>query len=61
MSRLRLDLPSLVGGLSLVAIGVLLLLDLGGTIELGFAELAPICLAAAGATLLASGLAPRDH
>jgi len=40
---------------------VLLLLDLSGTLDLGFEALAPVCLAAAGATLLASGLARRDH
>lgn len=61
MDRARFDLPSLVGGLSLVVLGVLLLLDLSETLALGFGELAPACLAAAGATLLASGLARRDH
>lgn len=61
MDRSGFDLPTLIGGLNLVAVGVLLLLDLSDTIALGFAELAPACLAAAGATLLASGLARRDH
>jgi hypothetical protein len=52
----RPDLTSLVGGACLIALGVLLLLDATGAIELRFAVLAPAACAAVGATLLASGM-----
>ncbi|HYP47078.1 MAG TPA: hypothetical protein VEQ61_00440 [Thermoleophilaceae bacterium] len=55
----RADRPSLAAGLALLALGVVLLLDSAGALELSFALLAPIVLAAMGATLLASGLS-RD-
>jgi hypothetical protein len=42
-----------------LALGVFLLLDSVGALDLSFAVLAPIVLAAMGATLLASGLS-RD-
>jgi hypothetical protein len=54
-----LDVPSLVGGLALVALGVVLLLDRLDTIDLRFASLAPIAFAAVGAILLALGLSRR--
>lgn len=54
--RERLDVVSLVAGVVIAALGVALLLDRTGAIDLGFAELAPIALAALGAILLASGL-----
>jgi hypothetical protein len=54
------DLPTLVAGLALLALGVALLLDSVEAIELSFATLAPIVCAAIGAVLLASGLARRD-
>lgn len=53
----RTDLPALVGGLVIAALGGLLLLDALGAVELGFAVLTPAALAALGAILLASGLA----
>ena len=54
------DVPTLVAGLALFALGVALLLDSVEAIELRFATLAPIVCAAIGAVLLASGLARRD-
>ena len=56
MSAPRLDLTSLVAGLAVLALGVLLLLDRLGTLDLGFGYLAPALAAVAGAILLASGL-----
>jgi hypothetical protein len=53
------DPTSLVAGIVVVALGVLLLLDAGGTLDLRFAVLAPVGCAAAGAVLLASGMARR--
>jgi hypothetical protein len=52
----RPDLTSLVGGVAVIAFGVVLLLDAAGTFELSFAVLGPLACAAAGAILLASGL-----
>ncbi len=53
-------MTSLVAGLCVVALGVLLLLDAGGTFDLRFSVLAPAACAAVGAILLASGLSrPR--
>ena len=44
----------------MVALGVLLLLDAGGTLDLHFGVLGPAVCAALGAILLASGLSrPR--
>ena len=54
------DVASLVAGLSVIALGVLLLLDAAGALGLRFGVLAPAACAAAGAILLASGLSrPR--
>jgi hypothetical protein len=53
------DLPSLVAGLALAGVGVVLLLDQLGTLDLRFGTLAPIALAAMGAILLALGLSRR--
>jgi cell wall-active antibiotic response 4TMS protein YvqF len=55
----KADAPSLIGGLALVAFGVVLLLDRLDTIDLRFGTLAPIALAAVGAILLALGLTRR--
>ena len=55
----RLDVPSLVAGVAVIAFGVVLLLDAEGTLELTFAVLGPLICAAAGAILLASGLSRR--
>jgi hypothetical protein len=55
----------LVTGVVTVLLGLAVALDEGGHIELGFAYAGPALLAAAGAILLASGLAARrrtrDH
>ena len=59
MSR-RADLTSVVAGAAVVALGVLLLLDAVGTVELRFGVLGPAAGAALGAILLASGMSrPR--
>ena len=47
---------SLVAGLVLLVLGVVLLLDSTGVLELSFGAMAPIAFAAVGAILLASGL-----
>jgi hypothetical protein len=58
--RRSADLTSLVAGACVIALGVLLLLDATGALELRFAVLAPAACAAVGATLLASGMSrPR--
>ena len=59
-ARRRPDLPSLVAGLAVVAIGLLMLLDEEGSIDLSFAVFAPVACAAAGAVLLAAGLGRRE-
>jgi hypothetical protein len=56
----RRDITSLVAGASIVALGVMLLLDAAGTFDLRFGALAPAVCAALGAILLASGMSrPR--
>jgi Domain of unknown function (DUF5668) len=55
----RLDRTSLVAGLAITAVGVLLLLDRAGTIDLRFAYAAPLVIAALGAILLTAGLEGR--
>jgi hypothetical protein len=55
----RPDPTSLVAGIAVVALGVLLLLDAGGTLDLRFGILAPVACAAMGAILLASGMTRR--
>jgi hypothetical protein len=55
-SARRTDVPTLVGGLAAIGVGVVLLLDRLHAITLGFGWLAPALLAAVGAYLLASGL-----
>jgi hypothetical protein len=54
------DAPTLVAGLAVLLLGGVLLADSAGALELTFAALAPLVLAALGATLLASGLSRRD-
>ena len=56
----RPDVPALVAGLVIGALGGLLLLDFQGTIDLRFAALTPIVLASAGAILLALGLTREE-
>ena len=55
----RPNIASLVSGLALLALGVLLVLDAQGTLDLGFAYVGPSLLGVVGATLLASGLSSR--
>lgn len=55
----RLNVTSLVGGLALIGVGVLLLLDGADEIDLGFGWLAPMLIGAIGLTLVASGAAAR--
>jgi hypothetical protein len=50
------DLPSIVAGIAVLALGAVLLLDETGVIELSFGLLAPVACAATGAILLAAGL-----
>jgi hypothetical protein len=52
----RADITSLVSGLCVIALGVLLLLDASGTVDLSFAMLGPVACASLGAMLLASGM-----
>jgi hypothetical protein len=56
----RPDVPSLVAGLGTTSLGTVLLLDRVGTLDLGFAALAPIACAVIGAILLANGLSRRE-
>ena len=58
--RRHLDLTSLVGGLSLLVIGLFLLLDSTDDIDLTAGWAASLVLAGVGATLLTSGLGQRD-
>lgn len=55
----RPDLPSLVAGIALIAMGTALLLDRTDAIDIRFATFAPIACAAVGAILLALGLSRR--
>ena len=52
----RPDLTSVVAGVCVIGLGVLLLLDASGALELRFAVLAPAACAALGAILVASGM-----
>jgi hypothetical protein len=52
-------LTAIVAGAMLVALGIVLVLNAGGRIHLGFAYTAPAVVAALGAILLASGLEAR--
>ena len=58
--RARPDAPTLVAGLGLVGLGVLLLLDGSGTLDLRFAVVGPVLCAVVGAVLLATGLSRRS-
>jgi hypothetical protein len=49
----------LLTGVAVFALGVLLVLDADGTIDLRFAYMAPVLVGALGAILLASGLVGR--
>ena len=56
----RPDVPALVAGLALLALGGTLLLEAAGEIELTFGSVTPMVCAAMGATLLALGLSRRQ-
>ena len=60
MGRGGIDIPSLVAGLAVLALGSVLLLDATGVLDLSFALFAPIACAAVGAILVATGLARTD-
>ena len=49
----------MVAGIAVLALGVLLLLDASGPLDLRFEVLGPVACAATGAILLASGLTRR--
>jgi len=56
VSRREFDPASLVAGLAVSGLGVILLLDQVGAIDLRFGYLAPALLAVVGSILLAIGL-----
>ena len=56
MGRGGIDIPSLVAGIALLALGSVLLLAALDVLELSFALFAPIACAAVGAILVATGL-----
>jgi hypothetical protein len=51
----------LLTGVAVFALGVLLVLDADGAIDLRFAYIAPVLVGALGAILLASGLVGRGR
>jgi hypothetical protein len=53
------DIPGLVAGLAVMALGTVLLLDALGAVDLSFAVFAPVACAATGAILVANGLRRR--
>ena len=55
------NITVLLTGVAVLALGVLLVLDANGTIDLRFAYMAPVLVGALGAILLASGLAGRGR
>ena len=57
----RPNIASLVSGLALLVLGILLVLDAQGTLDLGFAYVGPALLGTVGVTLLASGLSSRQR
>lgn len=56
----RPDLATLITGLSIAALGTVLLLDQAGQLSLDFGSLAPLVLCVVGLVLLVGGLAKRD-
>jgi hypothetical protein len=57
---LRVRYATLAGGMSLVALGLWILLDADGSLELSFGALGPALVAIAGLVLLLSGLEDRE-
>jgi hypothetical protein len=56
----RPDIPALVAGLAVLALGGVLLLTALDVFALSFAVFAPIACAATGAILVANGLSRRE-
>ena len=56
----RIDLAALAAGVLVAAMGVVLLLDASGDVNVRYGALAPIAAFIAGATLLGLGLSRRD-
>jgi hypothetical protein len=56
----RPDLATLISGLSVLALGTVLMLDQAGQLSLDFGSLAPLVLTVVGLVLLVGGLAKRD-
>jgi hypothetical protein len=54
------DIPALVAGLAVLALGGVLLLDALDAIDLTFKAFAPLICAAGGAILVANGLSRRQ-
>ena len=54
------DIPALVAGMAVMALGAVLLLDALGAVDLSFAAFAPVACAALGAILVANGLSRRQ-
>lgn len=50
------DVPSLVAGVLVIALGAVLLADAEGAVDLSFEVLAPVACAAVGAILVVLGL-----
>jgi hypothetical protein len=57
--RSRPDIPALVAGLAVLALGGVLMLDAFDVFDLSFAVFAPVACAAVGAILVANGLGRR--
>lgn len=60
MRAAKPDIPALIAGLALLALGGLLLAHALDVVELSFALFAPVACAATGAILLANGLGRRE-
>jgi hypothetical protein len=56
----RPDIRAFVAGVSLLALGGMLLLNALDVIDLGFAAFAPVACAATGAILVANGLSRQS-
>lgn len=52
----RPDIPALVAGLAVLALGTVLMLDALGVFDLSFAVFGPVACAATGAILIANGM-----
>ena len=52
----RPDIPALVAGLAVLALGAVLMLDALGVFDLSFAVFGPVACAATGAILIANGM-----